>query len=79
VAGSIERSQALLRDLKEMPPALKQRAQARPRRVDLFGSAMRQSAPRPTPLKRWIAGDFQARFILLGAALLAVVVIMVLT
>ena len=79
VARSIERSQALLRDLKEMPPALKRRGQAR-RRPDLFGAAMRQSAPRPTPLERLMAGEFQARLaLLLGVTLLVVVVITVLT
>jgi hypothetical protein len=81
VASSIERSQALLRDLSEMPPAHQGRTQPPRRRLDMFSAAMRQAGPtRRTPLDRLIAGDFQLRLaLLLGATLLAVLIIAVLT
>lgn len=81
MAGSVERSQAYLRDLAELPPV--HRGPARPprKRPDLFSPAMRQVArPRGKPFERLIAGEFQVRLVaLLVATVLAIVVITVLT
>ena len=81
MAGSVERSQAYLRDLKELPPAHRGPAHPPHRRPDLFSPAMRQAAgQRPAPLERLLAGEFQLRLaVLLGATMLLVVLVTVLT
>ena len=80
MAGSVERSQAYLRELADLPPAIRRPARP-PRRPDLFSPAMRQTGPQTrTPFERLLAGEFQLRLVLLlGAMLLAVAAVTVLT
>ena len=81
MAGSVERSQAYLRDLSELPPAHQGPAHPPDRRPDLFSSALRQaSRKRVTLLEQLFAGEFHVRLaVLLGGTMLAVVLITVLT
>ena len=81
MAGSMERSQELLRGLRDMPPVHRGRPQPPTRNRDLFSPAMRQGGRgRVTLLERLLAGEYQLRLmLLLGATLLAVLIITVAT
>ena len=81
MASSVERSQAYLRELAELPPAHRGPARPPPRRHDLFSPAMRQvGRKQPTRFERLLSGEFQLRLaLLLGGTMLVVVIVTVLT